>query len=194
MYPWHPNSDIRKVLGIFLCCLSSVERGATPGLLGQARSVTKISPGPHRAQMASQLGLSRLAVCYSRSRDGRSTSEGELHPWSEWSGTRRMPWLLSGLLPGKTIGPGMRLLLLQEVLWCESQETVSGLQLVWQRWVVVEIFRKLWLFFSDLIHRPVLTLLLTHHQHSWILKRYGHHPTPEMLKRGTLQRMQHFVC
>lgn len=116
VYPWHLHSDLSKVFGVFLRSLSSAELGASPKLFGQACSATKISPGPHRAQMASQLGLSRLTVYYRRFCDGRSASEGELRPWGERSETQRMPWLLSGLLPGETIGSGTRLQLQQEVM------------------------------------------------------------------------------
>lgn len=91
--------------------------------------VTKISPGPHRAQMASQLGLSRLAVCYRRSCDGRSVSEGELYPCTEWFETQRMPWLLSGLLPGKTIGPGTRLLVQLEAICARARKQLVGFSL-----------------------------------------------------------------
>lgn len=79
--------------------------------------MTEIAPGPHRAQMASQLGLSRLTVYYREFCDGRAASEGELHPRDERSETQRMPRLaLSGQVPGETIGAGTRLLLQQEVM------------------------------------------------------------------------------
>lgn len=75
-------------------------------------------------------------------------SEGELHPQSEWSQTQRMPWLLSGLLPGKTMGPGKRLLLQQEVMRARARKQLVGCgehhKGGWQ-WKHLERFHLLWL-------------------------------------------------
>lgn len=60
------------------------QQSSVPVLGSLARHTqTQISPGTHHAQMASQLGLSRLTVYYSRFCDGRSASEAKLHPWTQ---------------------------------------------------------------------------------------------------------------
>lgn len=119
-----------KFFDAFHSFLSSAEFAASPGFLSQARSVTKISPRPHRAQMASQLVSSRLTVYYRRFCDGRSASEGELLPLGLGSETRRMPWLQLGLVPRETVGSGMRPSMQQEVMCLGARKAVAGITML----------------------------------------------------------------
>lgn len=94
-FDWYPCSaslttsswHIRIVCCLFFLppALPSAERAATPpGLFGRPRSQwQKYLLDPTARRWPSQLGLSRLAVYYSRPCDGRSACEGELDARSE---------------------------------------------------------------------------------------------------------------
>lgn len=169
LYSYH--SDVRKVLGVFLRSLSSAELCATPEIFGWACLATKISPGPHRAQMASQLGLSRLAVCYRRICDGRPVSEGELYPWTDWYETSRMD-ALTAAWPVAGENHRNEAAGTAEGDLCESQETVGGMLLVQQRWVVVEICFTLNLGSLFLLNTILAILVILHPQLTRMLQHF----------------------
>lgn len=128
--------------------------------------------------MASQLGLSRLAVCYRRICDGRPVSEGELYPWTDWYETSRMD-ALTAVWPVAGENHRNEAAGAAEGDLCESQETVGGTLLVQLRWVVVEICFTLnlgSLFFLNtilailVILHPQLTRMLQHfHYYSVVM-------------------------